>query len=75
MQSNTLDSNALKGKIISCGYNINSFSKKSGICKSALYRKLQNKVDFRCSEIKIIADTLLLKPEEVSEIFFNQKVS
>ena len=70
-----MNTNLLKGKIIEKGLSMQEFSAKTGIKKTALYRKLYGKTEFSCSEIEKIIKVLNLSANQIGDIFFNQKVS
>lgn len=70
-----MNSNLLRGKIVEKGLNLKQFSYKTGIKKSALYRKLAGISEFNRKEIEIMAKELNLDKEQIYNIFFANKVS
>ncbi len=52
-----------------------SVSKKLGISKSAWYRKLSGKSEFKRDEIQILINELNLDQEKAHSIFFETQVS
>ena len=63
--------NLLKGALAIRGISIKELGEKSGINKSALYRKLKGKSEFSRKEIEKIANVLKLTSEEMNSIFFD----
>ena len=47
---------------------------KLGITKNALSRKMNEKSDFKCGEMKTIAEILQISAQDFDEIFFGIKV-
>jgi hypothetical protein len=70
-----MNTNLLRGYIISKGWKFSDFRKKIGITETAFYRKSHGITEFTCSEISKIIKVLGLSKDEVMNIFFNQKVS
>lgn len=70
-----MNKDLLKGKIIAAGMSLADFSKRSGIKKNSIYRKLSGKTEFSRSEIEKISDILNLSCNEIMQIFFANKVS
>lgn len=64
-----LKENKLKAKMVELGISAEELSKKIGIDRGTFYRKLKNN-SFFVKEVEVVADTLKLTPEEVSDIFF-----
>ena len=62
--------NLLKAKIIEKGTTVIDLCNKLGICEATFYRKLSRNGDFSRFEIKQIAESLYLSPEERNAIFF-----
>lgn len=70
------DYSKLRGRIVEkLGY-IKNYALKLNISETALYNKLSNKVPFTQDEILISMqeDILDIKPDEICNYFFNQKV-
>lgn len=65
----------LKGKIIECGENQDTLSKKVGMDRSTLNRKLKTGESFTIGEAKKIAIALKLTAEETMKIFFAEIVA
>lgn len=63
----------LKALMVEKGFTQEQLAKKLGISEQSLNYKINNKREFKASEITIMID--LLKITNVSEIFFNLKVS
>lgn len=63
----------LKALIMERGFTQEEVAKHLGISVQSLNAKINNKREFKASEITIMID--LLKITDVSAIFFNQKVS
>ena len=55
------------------GYTRETLAKAIGVSRSAFYRKCNGKSEFTLAEIKAIA--AILELENVSDIFFTDKVS
>lgn len=70
-----MNKDLLKGKIFSKGKTMEEVYKSIGISKSAMNRKMNDISCFTSREIKGIVDFLNLTTEEMTEIFFNNKVS
>lgn len=64
------DSNLLRAKALEKGYSIHSLSEKTGIVYQTLLAKVNNKVEFKASEINIISKTLDLTNDLRDLIFF-----
>ncbi len=67
--------NILRANIILKNLKLSEFSEMIGIKKSALYRKLSGKTQFKCDEIERISKVLDLTDEQIIDIFFSNKVS
>lgn len=70
-----MNSNKLRGEIVSQGFTLAEFSKASGIKVTSLYRKLKGLSEFDRAEIEAIIGLLHLSPEQTENIFFTRKVS
>lgn len=65
---------ALKRKILDCGYNIVEFSDKVSIDRSTFYRRLEKDgTSFTIEEALRIKDVLSLTDEEAYSIFLSKK--
>ena len=65
-----MDVQALKAKILSCGYNIVEFSDKVGIDRSTFYRRLdKDGNNFTIEEALRIKEVLSLTDSEAYSIF------
>ena len=65
---------ALKRKIIDCGYNIVEFSDKVSIDRSTFYRRLEKDGNsFTIEEALRIKDVLSLTDSEANSIFLSKK--
>lgn len=69
------NSNKLRAMIVEKGLTLGIFSEKTGIKRTALYRKISGKTEFNRREIEIISVILNLSPEQIVDIFFERKVS
>lgn len=68
--------NKLKGKIVELGTNVSELSKKIGIDKATLYRKLgSDGKNITIHEAEIIARELNLTYDEINAIFFASDVA
>ena len=71
-----VNTNKLKGKIVECEMSIELLSKKIGIDKATIYRKLKaDGKNFTIREAGLIAKELGLTLDEVNAIFFSQYVA
>lgn len=70
-----MDINKLKALIIQHGETQLDLADAMGIALSNLNAKLNDKADFRKSEIMFIAERYKLSPMQIAEIFFNKAVS
>lgn len=69
-----LNVQALKRKILDCGYNIVEFSDKVSIDRSTFYRRLEkNGTSFTLEEALRIKDVLSLTDEEACSLFLSKK--
>lgn len=66
---------ALKGKIISKGYNIENFCKEVGIGRSTFDRRMSGKSEFDRGEISRMIRVLDLTMDDVADIFFAREVA
>lgn len=64
----------LKGKIVENGMTQEQLAELLGITIATINYKVNNKSEFKASEIKKLAETLHLTDEEVNAIFFADKV-
>jgi transcriptional regulator with XRE-family HTH domain len=64
----------LKGKIVENGLTQEQLAEILGIRIATLNYKVNNKSEFKASEIKKLAEVLHLTDEEVNTIFFADKV-
>lgn len=63
----------LKGKIMEKGMTIQSLADEMNITSVALSSKINNKSEFRVSEINTIVAKLQLSNQEILSIFFAQE--
>lgn len=68
------DSNMLNAAIDDSGITITAIAKKLGITREGFYKKLNNKTEFKASEVKIMQNILNLSNKKRDEIFFAEKV-
>ena len=68
------DTLKLKAKIMEKGMNIQSLSKEMQLSANALSNKINNKKDFKVSEIWAIKDLFQLSNNDIISIFFAEKV-
>ena len=68
------DTLKLKAKIMEKGMNIQSLSKEMQLSANALSNKINNKKDFKVSEIWTIKDLFQLSNNDIISIFFAEKV-
>lgn len=64
----------LKGKIVESGLNQTWIAEQLGMTLATFNYKVNNKTEFKASEIKKLAEILHLTANEVNEIFFADKV-
>lgn len=64
----------LREKIRESGYKISFLANKCGITPQGFYPKLNGKREFSQSEITVLRELLRLTPNDVSMIFFAEKV-
>lgn len=64
----------LKGKIVESGLNQTWIAEQLGITLATFNYKVNNKTEFKASEIKKLAEILHLTTDEVNENFFADKV-
>lgn len=65
----------LKAAIISNGMTMKEFAGKLGVCRTTLWRKINNLNMFTLADIRTTVDTLNLSGDEIMDIFFTEKVS
>lgn len=69
------DFSKLNGLIIEkCGSK-RAFGKKIGLSERSIYLKLQNKIEFKPSEIEKACDVLNISKNDISRYFFYKKSS
>lgn len=66
--------NMLKEYILKSGYKIYFIAEKLGISYPCLQTRLNNKTDFRQTEIYTLCDLLNIDPDTRDKIFFAQSV-
>ncbi len=64
------NTNKLKGRIVEKGYTLSRFSLEMGISRPCMRKKINNKTDFKASEIEKICTALEISNNELSEYFF-----
>lgn len=64
------DSRELRRRIEQSGYKYKFLAQKIGVCPSSLQFKIDNKREFRVSELDGLAGILGLTPREKDAIFF-----
>ncbi|MBU5227804.1 helix-turn-helix domain-containing protein [Clostridium senegalense] len=69
-----MNTNEFKAARIRKGYTQEKLSKLLGVTKSSLSRKENGLTPFNCIEVSILKEILKLTPEEIDNIFFNEKV-
>ena len=74
MDSNTNDYSKLLGLMKEKGINQIDMASELGISASTLSLKINNKADFKLSEIKKVCYLLQIEPIEIGKYFFNSKV-
>lgn len=68
-----VNTNKLKGIIVSAGFSQRSFADRIGMNKDTFNAKLNNKSDFKTGEIELICKVLHIdKPSEKVDIFLFQ---
>ena len=70
-----MDKELLRYYISKNNFTISSFCKSLGIGRTAFYNKTHRITEFTCAEICKMISLLNLTRDEVSKIFFNEKVS
>jgi len=68
------DFSRLKGRIKEFYGNQDNFADELEISRQALNFKLNNKTKFSFDELKMMIDKLQIQPEEITDIFFKEKV-
>lgn len=68
------DSTKLNGAISDSGISITAIARKLGITRECFYKKLNNKTEFKASEIASMQNILGLSNEERDAIFFAKEV-
>ena len=74
MMNYAYDYSKLRGKIKEVVGTEQEFAQRLGICRSSLYMRLQNKLDFSRDEMIRACDLLLIDYSEMATYFFAQKV-
>jgi DNA-binding phage protein len=64
------DSALLRAAIRSSGYKMSYIAEKLGITPQGLYKKIENRSEFKASEILILTKVLGLSSKERESIFF-----
>lgn len=64
----------LRGKVRSLGLKYDFLAQRLSLTPYGLARKINNKSEFRASEIQTLTFLLHLSPEEKEQIFFAKKV-
>ena len=64
--------NLLKGRIVAAGLNLGEFAEKVGIPYTTFSRRMKSKI-FGSDEIERMAKVLNLTPQDINDIFFNEK--
>lgn len=64
----------LKAKIVEKQLNQEEIAKQLGMTIATFNYKVNNKTEFKASEIKVLSELLGLTSEEVNAIFFADKV-
>lgn len=64
------NTNELQAAIAESGITIVALARKLGITREALYSKIQNKTEFKASEIVALSSALRLSARERDRIFF-----
>ena len=70
-----MNENALRGKIVECGFSIDSFCKEIGFVRSTFDRKLSGQNQFLRDEIERIIIVLNLSDDDIRRIFFPKCVA
>ena len=68
------DYSKLLGRIKECGFTQETLAKHIGIAESSMCLKLNNKANFRQTEIFLICNALEIEIDEIGVYFFTQKV-
>ena len=66
------DSTALRGAITRAGYKYKHIAEKLNLSPYGLAKKIDNKNDFKASEIVALSDILKLSMQERTQIFFSK---
>lgn len=67
------NTNKLKGALASAGYTQQSMAKELGISTATFCNKLNNRTEFKASEMFILEEKLNIK--DLAEIFYTQTVN
>ena len=70
-----MDYSKLRGAIREKFHTEGAFAAALGISPTALSNKLNNKDEWRGSEIALACDLLGIPPEQIAEYFFTRKVA
>lgn len=65
-----MDVNALRGKIVAKGLNVEKLAEMIGVDRSSLYRKMNNAERITIGEAEKIRTALDMTKQEATDIFF-----
>lgn len=68
------NTNMLRNKVRALGLKYDFLARHLNLTPYGLARKIDNKSEFRASEIQLLSDLLRLSANEKEQIFFAQKV-
>lgn len=68
------DTKALREKIDDSGYKLRFIAKKLGITYQGFLNKINNKSEFKATEIQTLCNLLSIDIQEKEQIFFAQNV-
>jgi len=61
----------LKALLVEYGFTQGDVAKKLGITEQSFNAKLNNRKEFKATEIKVLVEVLNIETEAINDIFFN----
>lgn len=65
-----VDTQYLENRIDSAGIKKGTICEKMGISRTAFWKKINNKIPFRCSEVYVLCDLLRIPEDKKESVFF-----